>query len=948
MISDDRQRFFRYSTNVNTFVQTVLGAAIIDDDDYIAGTERIDFHEKLLTGRTFPIFDYKQEGNGPDGTYEEALFQRLLAEPTSILVLVGGLGAGKSTAVNHLVRMIASRQPEVQVAFPCDCSPCLRAPITPNCIDIGRSYSSEDAVIEVLRLIRRDVYEHLMDEWLGRQGLAPNAVSHSERKVLRRLIIANDIYRWADAEALPFPANLHTAALALRDSKENLLSLSLQECRAKALFEQYAEASDLLDQEINTVVHTLNVAKKFTAVVVGFYVRKCDIRNANNTIIVDNIDQQPTEHIEQIVDHLHDLCAKLPGLRILLPLRPSSIAPQGFTYTPEYMYHYGPNCFDLVFRRLQKRVLSQSRDALKRTGKGNIFVRHPTPEEELCFLVAVYLYTSIALRGLHASADTETVVVPEVHQDLEFLHRVTFSGATLKRLSDTLGAIVGKCGRYAIAQLKRYFHHIYAHPFFLKQVLASTLMMGQSAKLQAPYALIVTALLGDYEGQAGMSALANLYAPTEHGPNPGRPSLAKLRTLAFLSRRFRVRIADVIRELAAYGIPREVAVGALNYLHDKSRLLLWFSRNSDLRGGKADDEQYVVISEHGQAYLRHLVGDFEYMWFCSQQIAARATGDDYTTFRIRLADYSRLVSEFASTEWMQITFRRWASDVVWEETEHLYEGEMLTLYVLYSSLERAVGGAFGARRTREADDFLGDVITTTRALCTLILQCQQKYEFYYGGNGYLSRYGALLSDCRSIVERAIDVEVLAPLRKALTEVFDSWSAQPHQQAPFAHDLLAEQPFDDQVAWEQFIAGIPFEVTPSPEWVAADAVGARRRRLLLRRQALRQLLETRVPTYGIVETNLELLIGELAKARDAAQSVSSASASFVDWVDSERTLLDEILHNLKQNSYKVTALSFSAEMDELKHRANNMSSLLVRLATHIGVSRKDHLIVRWSL
>lgn len=947
-MSDDRQRFFAYSVNVNTFVQTTLGAAIIDDVDYIAGTERIDFHEKLVTRGSLQIYDYRRDGVRIEGTYEEALFQRLLSLPASLLVLVGGLGSGKSTVVRHLTKMITDRQTEICATFPCECKPCARYPVTVNCIDIDRSYSLDDAVAEVLRLIRREIYEHTIDEWLHRQGHDANALSDEQRKVLRRLLIANDIYKWADAESLHFPSSLHTPALTL--TGKSVLAKSLTQCRVENLFARYEDATDLLDQPLDVIVHDINEAKKLTSVVVGFHLRPCARSSPNNLIIVDNLDQQPTEHIEAIVNHLHDLAARLPGLRILVPLRPSSITPQGFTYNPEYMYHYGPNCYDLVFRRLSRYVLGRSKAELRAPiGAPRTFVKTPAPEEEFCFLVATYLYALIALRGLRPAADPDADVVPEVHPDLEFLHRVSFSGAALQHLSDTLGAIVGTCGRYAIAQLTRYFHHIYMHPFFLTQALAAGLSMGVDAKLHAPYGLVVTALLGDYDGQPGVTALANLYAPTELGANPGRPSLAKLRILAFLAKRYRVYVHDIARELALFGIPYAITIEALNYLHEKNRLLLWFSRNSDLTRDGKDDEQYVIISEHGQAYLKNLAGDFEYMWFCSQQLVARATGDRLTSFGSRLNDYSRLVIAFGASEWKQMTFRRFASGVLWSETNEIEEGEMLILYVLYSSLRRGLNSAVVAARQQAATRaYVADIVTTVTAVSEAIMTWQDKYEIYYGGNGYLVRYGALIAECKTAIEKSMDSASLAGARDALGAVLESWSRGAVQSGAFAEDLLARQVLDDQVAWEQFLGAMPFSITPSTEWLSPDHVGATRRRLLLRRHALRNLLQSRLPTYGVVESNLSMLIDEISLARDTARQIASLNPLFSEWIEDERSVLEQIHRGLVDNAFKVGARCDFGEMDTLKERANNISALLVRLARRVGANRTDHLAVRWSL
>jgi hypothetical protein len=728
---------------------------------------------------------------------------------------------------------------------------------------------------------------------------------------------------------------------------DDLLKYSPSDWNIRLTVRQYMSAANALDAPIQDAIANIGMSKRFTALIIGFWLRSCNPQSPNNLIFVDNLDQQPTDHIEQITNHLHDLDVRHRGLRILLPLRPSSIVPHGFTKNTNYMYHYGPNCFDIIYRRLYKYVLSKSRaELVAEIGHGKPFTAAPSSEEVVCFLVVVYIYALICINGMrNADVGDDDDVRPNVHADHEFLHRIHFPGAAVQQLADTLEAVVGTCGRYAVDQLRRYFDHVYSHHAFLRQIEAAGLAKGASPRLGVPFGQVISAVLGAHDADAGATGLANLYSATQVRTNLRFPSLAKLRVLAFLAVRSRVRVRDVIAALAQYGIPWEIAIDALNYLHIKNRLLLWFSRNTDLTKDSPDIDQYVVISEHGQSYLKDLVGDFEYVWFCAQQILATATSDNIRNFRTRLSDYGQLLADFSRTEWKQMTFRSCSSTTVWGvPSAHVESEEMLALFVLYSSLERALRSASVAVRRRDPQ-YVEDVVAVVDALADLIVSRQDDYEVYYGGNGFLKTYARKIEKSQREVERLSGEDAFASIRPKLETLLRIWSLPITSSAgvdSFKPGSHIER------AWIDFVNGLPSSGLLPEEIHARASTAAALDQLLTRREALYLLLSSRFPAYSIVDHELAILIEETKVARDSAGHLAAYAKPLLDWLDKALASTEDIRRVLNGNVFKIPDITSMSEMDDLKKRANNISTAYVALAQRLGVKSTQHLAVRWSV
>ena|GEM_PF-7086988 len=956
----DSRLFSRYFNNVSSFVDKVLCGPITTLEDYIRGTEPVQFYEKRFREENrLVIEDHRADSTEYGGlSYEYAVFSRFLTRrDLNMLVLIGGLGAGKTTAVTYLLDLFREQRELLRNRFECKCAQCYRQPIHIDCLDIPRTIPLATAIQRVLRKVRFELYSALIKEWLEEAHLSDTTLKEIPEapKILRRLLITNDLARWADpGHPISFPLGLQRPEYHL---DAPLLSTEANEDTIRTLVGRYAATIDALASPLDEIVKDQEQATDFTTLVCRFYLNRCGCYHPSNLLVIDNLDQLPTHHIESILQTMHTVATAAPDLPVLIPLRPSSINPRGHTRTIPCMYHYGPHCSTFVLHRLQKYVLLKSKQELlagAQNGSGiTVFQERPKPEELRAFLVATYIYAKIMTAGLSATAVPLTngqQTLPVVHEDHQFLEGMHIAKEILVQTAETLNALVGTCGRYATEQLARYYRSVYSRPTILADSRNRGLLTGSQGHLRVSFGQLILAMVSAGEGQPGFGSVANIYAPATKGPNRSWPTLAKLRILSLLSGT-EMTVQELTTALGTYGIPSEVTIDNLNDLHNKNRLLLWFSTNSDLRADRsADYEQYVSVSEHGLGYLRNVAGDFEYMWYCALDIPEHHRPDEAANFPARLKHFTRLITSVGDTEWRQLMFRRCLASTIAVEGTAYSPGEFFTLWLLYSSLERIMASSrFALSRARGDSTYSTETEGLIQKICDLILVWQRRYKMCYRDGYSANVHQPFIKQARVPLERfCSSVTIGATCRASVAAVIESWDKESVDTRPTRMVDESVPPKEDFVTMcAQYSRGLIPQVREyAQDLDKIEAAKVYFWQYVRGREKLVLLLENSLPTYGQVQRYLDYLVKDVALVVETSREIAAVRAITLDWFLNEQGRLRGERDILKDNCIHGEPWS-SHVMDDNKERCNNIMTVIEGVARRLGAENTEHLSLRWT-
>lgn len=930
-------------------------------EDYVPGTVRVEFFEEKLRQDQVHVEDFREEVDEYGGlSYEEALYRRLVApdRPFNLLVLIGGLGSGKTTTIHYIQHLFQERKRLLDERYPCNCSTCMRRPIYIDNLDIRRTTPPDLVIVTILKTIRFQLYDRIMSEWIVSMGLTPEAVTDFDPgfKVLRRLMIVNDLQVWADATTpQEFPLELEVDDCHIEPLLERA-KMSLQEI--EGVVSEFRSRLGKIADGINKIKDDKKKAGDFTALLLGFYRQRCSADKPTNVLFIDNLDELPTETIERVVEELSYLGSVTGDARVVLPLRPSSITRRGFERRPDYMYHYGPDCYEFVLYRIEKYVLRRSLDALsgrKDDGLPSVFAKAPTQDELYAFLAATYLYGKILTAGIGHGVVRVTdgaASSPQLHKDFSgTLNRLRISEGGIRSLSQTLGALVGTCGRYAVEQLERYYKGTYFRPEILSLALKSGISSGAAKELKLGYSELVFMLLSHSHGAEAAERLANLYKPPKPGPNGDWPSLVKIRILDKLTHEGRVEAREILRSLSRYGIPQELGIAGANELHIKERLLIWFSKNTALTNSEEDLDQHVVISEHGLNYCRYVLGDFEYMWFCASEIPPGGRRAPQN-FKARLEEYTRLVDAFGATEWKQIAFLKCSQSRATDESDVGAPRRMLTLSILYESLERAITSSrMSLARSRAGSAYQTGVERLVVRIARLIREAQERYRLCQGDDGYLLVYSKEIQQAREALRRLTSSGVLdGDGREAVEELREGWKPSHATVTAESQDVeLSFPPKEDMIT---LCARFGRGIIPGLKTFVESLDKAEARRIyfwgfLRAREKLVRQLEERLPDYSIIVRYLGYVVDDAERVVEAVETTAATGSETLQWIVKEEAWLRSRLDILRDNCFAVQGPVREAEMDELKSKFNNIIGVMEQLARRCGAVRHDHLSCRWS-
>ncbi len=962
-VESDKLKFRGYLSRIDEFLDRSIGFEnSFDPDVFVPGRLTLRFYEESLPHTFAQISgDAFETIGGEPGNYERELAERLWeSDDINLLITIGALGSGKSTATHKIMNYLSDKHAAALVEQPsrCWCERCPTGPLYVSCKDLrNATYSAA----EVFARIWSIVLDRLLDCWLAPAELSRSAMSDDLQRTLRFIVGIRSIGSWAKLQtihAFPRPS----APLKIVGAIPNLLAICCTKDEVERVNREFTPQVDDLEAYFYEFVHEDHEAEQFTSCALGYLLSKQSSATVPVILIVDNLDQLPTTKITHLLNAINSCAIQNRRLRILVPLRPTSIALEGYTGNVVHTYHHGPCCFDLVHRRLSKFILGRSRADLESVkspdSRMQLFKTHPSPDEVVALLVVAYVYDSIMKAGMSTSGSGALGAFDGVHEDHKItLSRMQLNQKSLEAFAQTLRALVGLSGRYAIAHLSQFFFDMYSHPDTLS-VATSRIRNGDKASIS--YRRLVETLLFDRSGKLTLGRCVNLFLPVRRSNDSRLPSLIKLRILLFLRVRPRVRVLEVLEHLATFGIPSTIALECLNQLHDESRRLVWFSDNHriEVTSGLVQD---VVISEHGQGYLEHLVVEFDYVWACSvildQSNAHRFSASDKVgNFENRLSAYVRLLQDIADTDWKQCVFHigRRGEPI---PSDIGKSGEsMISLELLYSTVVKAASSSrsavsSSAHRDHDGDEYVVGIVDLIIQVCDILRLSEERYQRLFGDCGYLETYRRQIDAARHAILSLESAEGLT--REQRAKLAASRSRWTENDSGRGQVISAGIQSEDAVTR---FAAIGRGLIPVAHQQALNAVASRTmyvEHYFITLARVRELLDRRMLRHQEIIRCLE----ELALEADGIVKTFDATGLAVGSSTAAKMLADR--DEFRRQKGEFEANGYDADvgvvdeqtMDKLKKKFNKTLSLMARFALTFEHATQeastDVLSARWA-
>lgn len=950
--TEDHNSYLYYLDNVQDYIHKHICSEEITNEDYIPGRQKVFFFKEKLDAFTdIDILDIEMPIESKESDvffYEDILFKRLTDDDSrEIFVVIGGLGSGKSTTMrNYIIPKINN----IYKNQKCKCFKCIREPILINCGTMIRRTDLPKVEFEIIRKLRFEIYDRLIKEILLKNGIdiSEEELSGDDHMVLRRLLITNDISLYSD----PKRFGVFSAELNIKDYRlgYKLFERKWTKESIIELIKAYHDKTEGMDEILVSLTEDIDKAVKFTAIVLNYYIFKCSYFNPKNLIIIDNTDQLPTEKINNLVERFAEILGETKGIKIVFPLRPSSIAINGFIFDNlKYIYHYGPNCFDLIYYRVTKYILLKSREEIK-----NIcFKNTPRSTEEIdAFLISSYVYSLILLAGtniMKIDPLKDGIPKPSIHNDHSFLLNINVMLQSLIHASQSLESLVGICCRYATNQLKRFYSNVYRSPDIFKEVRSKGLKMGANITVRLKHRIIMSSIFGQNNSAESDNRLVNLYLCLSESDIKDTPCLTQIRILTLLAHLKRVKIKKLLSELSQYGISKENGFEALNYLTKKERLLLWFSKNYELNINNEDDlNQDVVISEHGSHYLRYVINDFEYIWFCANQIPPTLQPKS-ENFKHLLNEYCRMLKNIGNIEWKQLIFRRLSNGTRLQAPGSIFRGELITLSILYYSLERILGSSISALKLPQDSVYNEEMNIIISEICDIILEWQAKYILYWGNNGYLIQYKEVIQLNKQSIMNILNADILQPTPKGkINNLLNSWNEE---------DIITNYEWRDNPERIPSDAPIPEIISYAKGFVpplkgfleSYNQINSVRFHLLGYLKywnILSEILVKQIPTITFVKRYLNYMIKELIELRNRLDNIAGIQQDLYNWINQELPILRDLFNTLEDNTYNISTICDEQDISEAKARASLVIKAYEEIMIHLGITNREKFNIQF--
>jgi hypothetical protein len=378
----------------------------------------------------------------------------------------------------------------------------------------------------------------------------------------------------------------------------------------------------------------------------------------------------------------------------------------------------------------------------------------------------------------------------------------------------------------------------------------------------------------------------------------------------------------------------------------KKRLLVWFSKNADVLVKSDDLDQYVVLSEHGKGYFFELLGNFEYVWYCSTQLPGKDVDIREINFGVKVSEFLSMLDKVSEVEALQVAYSRCLSESIVMEGLGQELSPMVTLEIMYSSIVRALESVAEARTVSDGtrEKMLSGVLGVLKRL----ERAQNLYVRLYGGAGYRVVYSREVLKCCECVRRLMGNRqvVCEEAATVADRLVRGWEEVPGVliRVPKWVNLPAEAV---KGRWNEHDWS---DVPVVAELARNGAVGSNWeidvRRIVGNIASLRETLAEQSPTFGCVRRLAGWIRGDCVTLEMAVGV--QGSEVLRTWLREQIAFWGMVIETLDENKYGTESGWDEDSLADNKARCNNILETMRQVAVGLGIENTHHLERRWAV
>lgn len=674
-------------------------------------------------------------------SFETSLHNRLLddGDPRkNIIILIGGLGSGKTTTTCQLIGNLRSSPRGGRGT---------RREIVKSIFEgntLGSREPSAKVAPKVLLKFWSDLADSVIDDF-------SSSTLTVERRAGLRLSVLREIADFAEARSIQIPPSIYDLDLPRPISRisntdkipQSSRTICQKYIRSLGATEEDSDFPELLNATICylTDKHREGAAPKHIV------------------FVADNLDRVVASSATAAMAAVRRATYNCHDVRTLIPLRPTSLVsdPEFYGFV-DSVAHYSPTEFELMSQRLQYFIFSRSRQELRdgyeiedstdpaAPKRVNLFLNTPSEFEIDFLLAACCLFRAVMWYGLNLPEPDGTPHPPitAFHPDHACFGGISLDLDAGMDMARMLKTVNGSNLRSAFIHAQSILERMYAEPKPLEkaivEVKARKLLRPRDAPESAengpvlvePISYVAESILIGDSGRLGSELIVNLFEPVEEEwPPAGRSrpvGLVHLYVLKCIAKHRVVNNARLRRTLSLFGISQKQIRSSTSSLAQSMSKLVWPSE----RDGSKDSTSFT-LSERGVSYVEDLDYRFDYLWACSAALNPLAGARN---FRAKVEAVEWLLDGLLHVECRHL---RWCLIAGFPDGDFGLETIRSYLHVLpicyraVASLSEISSGVLWKRsRASAPEDYSRDIVSAMGAIALLLERVERSFVCLFG------------------------------------------------------------------------------------------------------------------------------------------------------------------------------------------------------------------------